>query len=346
MNEIELFRAARPETAAYSAEAMAEARRRLERRATPRSVRRRRAGFAAGGALLAAGAASVAVAVAVPGEPERGRLAAAHEGADPVVTLSGAAPMSATQVLGRAARAGDELAPRPGQYIKVVSQTMFSAESNDSDTGRQGRYLYRTDRVIWRPVRAGSPGALKITHLPPKAYPGWPVPRAAFADKGTDWVHLQYCRNADLGTDYTALSRLPTDVRGMRAHLYAAPGDGSPDTRAWERAGDLLRETYLPRAQRAALFRAIATIPGVDAVGGAQDAARRTGLGVGRVDRGIREDLIFDRRTYALLGEREVVVDAAQAKAPVGSLIGSTAQLSVTVTDTLPRVERPRDDRC
>nr|BFE87900.1 hypothetical protein GCM10020093_105010 [Planobispora longispora] len=307
------------------------------------------------GALAAATAASVTILATGSGEgPERG------PGRDPareiVVTLPKLAPVSAGEVLGRAARAAvrTDLDPRDDQFLKVESETMYGASSGGGvrhDTGEtvpQSRYLYRTKRVIWQSADGTRDGALRIEHLEPRAYPGWPIPQEAHREAGmVETLALRVCEPlpAHLRRDYAALKQLPTDAEGMRARLYAgvSEDDGkeiSPDEVAWERVGEMLRETYMPAAQRAALFRAAATIPGVDAVDGAEDAAGRTGIGVGRTGRdGVRADLIFDPETYELLGERGVVVDEKLAQAPEGSLVASTAQLSITVADGAPAVE-------
>ena len=139
-------------------------------------------------------------------------------------------------------------------------------------------------------------------------------------------------------TDYASLKNLPSDADGMRAHLYTGDrGGSSKDEAAFTAAGDMLRETYMPPAQRAALFKAVGTIPGVDVIETAEDAAGRKGVGVGRAGLdGVRQDLIFDPKTYELLGERGIVVDENAAKSPAGSLVASTAQLSVTVADEAP----------
>jgi hypothetical protein len=129
----------------------------------------------------------------------------------------------------------------------------------------------------------------------------------------------------------------------MRARLYAEDNNKNPaDSEAWTAVGDLLRETYMPPDQRAALFKAAGTIPGVTVTENAEDAAGRKGVGVGRVSNGVREDLIFDPGTYEFMGERGVVVDADAAKAPVGSLVASTAQLKTSVADSAPDVKDPK----
>ncbi|MEV1005615.1 hypothetical protein [Nonomuraea sp. NPDC050202] len=101
-------------------------------------------------------------------------------------------------------------------------------------------------------------------------------------------------------------SRLPVDTEGMRRHLYTQIRfDRLQDYEAWARVGGLLTESYLPTAQRSALFRAAATISGVVAVKESQDAAGRKGIAAAMVSPpGVREEDVFDPETYDYLGRR------------------------------------------
>ncbi|MFB4314885.1 CU044_5270 family protein [Actinomadura sp. 21ATH] len=147
-------------------------------------------------------------------------------------------------------------------------------------------------------------------------------------------------------TDYAYVSRLPADPEQMYRHLYRGLGnDALADYEAWTNVGELLQATYVPAPQRAALFRAAASIRGAAPVGDAVDAAGRTGTAVAMTGPGgLREEYIFDRKTYRYLGKRSVVVNAEKAQAPVGSVLSSTALLKVTVADRAPAC--PERDRC
>ncbi|ETK35851.1 CU044_5270 family protein, partial [Microbispora sp. ATCC PTA-5024] len=288
-------------------------------------------------------AAAVAVVAVAPAGPE----GTPAPGAPVTASLPAITRMSAEEVLGRAARAVTDLHPRDDQFIEVRSQTMYGAFGGGGVSEGAGqaepetRYLYRSRRTIWLSADGTRPGALKIEYLAPRAYPGWPIPEEAHRQQGTMWALLPACDQTK-ETAYTHLKGLPSDPDGMRAYLYGRnPGDNPPDVAAWTAVGDLLRENYLPAPQRAALFKAAATIPGVTVTDDAEDAAGRTGIGVGRVSNGVREDIVFDRGTYELLGERGIVVDEKEAKAPLGSLVASTAQLEVTVADVAPKVDDP-----
>ncbi|MBE3010090.1 CU044_5270 family protein [Microbispora sp. NEAU-D428] len=339
-DEIDLVARERPDVAPYSLAAKAAVRRRLAGPAgRPARPRPRPYLLLAGGTALLAAAGVVAVTTVLT-EPEA-RPAKVSPG---IVTLPKVSAMSAEEVLGRAARAVTDLSPRDDQFVKVSSQTMYEADVV-GEGEKESRYLYRTKRTIWLSADGTRDGSLKIEYLEPHAYPGWPIPPEAYKEKGTEWMRLPACNSAR-DTAYTNLKKLPADPERMRAYLYDRPhGDNPPDTGAWTAVGDLLRETYVPAPQRAALFKAAATIPGVTVTENVEDAAGRTGIGVGRVSGGVREEIIFDSSTYELLGERGIVVDEKEAKAPTGSLVASTAQLEVTVDDTAPEVKDP-DSGC
>jgi hypothetical protein len=338
MNEMELLHRLRADLAEPDPDTLDAAETRLmaairERRRPARSVPR----IPIRTALLTGGVAALATAVLVVG------LRAAPKPPDGPTVV----PAAVNQVLDRAALAAErtpELNPRPDQFILYKSLTMYTMGGANA-TGGETRYLYRTDRQIWSSVDGKHDGAIWWKYLPPRPYPGWPLPARALSDVGkTMLLPALACMSA--GTpewarrDYPYLKSLPTDAKGMLAAIRRSTLQPSPsDLQVWRAVGSMLTESYLPPAQRAAVFRAAKLIPGVTLVRGARDAADRTGLAVARVDEqaGVRSEIIFDPTTYLYLGEREFVVDAAKAAAPVGSQISATAELSVTVVDTAPK---------
>jgi hypothetical protein len=105
------------------------------------------------------------------------------------------------------------------------------------------------------------------------------------------------------------LAHLPTTEPAMRRYLYHhLAGQNPPDQQAFITAGDLIRDSYIRPAALAAIFRAVAHIPGVTVVHGAVSANGRRGIAVQRVFHGVSDQLIFDPHTYAVIGERQVVV--------------------------------------
>lgn len=221
-------------------------------------------------------------------------------------------PAAHVRVLQQAAdRAGEapELHPKPGQFLVIESRMMNTAEVNGA--GGQVKYLYQEKRSMWRPYEGDSTRAvLRTTVLPPQEWPGRSLPQEA--RRGVGETSTEKAADFDgraewLRNDYAYLSKLPTTAEGMYAHLYTGLGTGpTADAQAWQNLGGVLTEAYMPAAQRAALFRAAASIPGVTTVGKAVDAAGRTGVAV--------------------------------ARAPVGSVLTATAQLGVRVADAPPPV--------
>ncbi|WP_197016590.1 CU044_5270 family protein [Actinomadura viridis] len=290
----------------------------------------------AGGMVAAAGAG---VLVTVNGSGEDG------DGRDGRVVH--VMPVAAERVLTKAAdNAGRsrELRPRVGQYLVFESRSMNQVEYNSA--AGHARYLSRTHRKVWYPVKGTSvDGVIIGRSLEPRPYPGWPIPpeareQAKEPGQGKPERLADFDQRAPfLRTDYAYLSTLPTTPAGMYEHLYTQLGHGpAADAEAWNRVSGMLREAYLPAAQRAALFRAAAAIPGATTVGTARDAYGRTGVAAARTNPslGFREEYIFDRETYQYLGMRTTVTDAAKAKAPVGSVVASSALLKVEVADTAP----------
>ncbi|GAA2854104.1 hypothetical protein GCM10010517_12110 [Streptosporangium fragile] len=345
-DEIQLVAGIRPEAPPYDRQAKDAARRGLVASAASggapgrgaawlRPLWRRPSTMVLAGALAVTVGATAVVLVQARGRGPSGPVE------EVVVAMPEIAAVSASEVLDRAARAAakTDLDPRDDQFVKVESETMYGAFGEDDDRN-ETRYLYRTRRAIWLSADGTKNGVLRVEYLEPRAYPGWPIPEAAYEQTGVATMPLVSCKTTPeyARTDYAALKKLPTDAEGMRAHLYTGErGGNSRDEAAFTAAGHMLRETYLPPAQRAALFKAVGTIPGVDVSENAEDAAGRRGIGVGRVGLdGVRKDLLFDPETYEFLGERGIVVDEKAARAPKGSLVASTAQLSVTVADELP----------
>ncbi|MER5225593.1 CU044_5270 family protein [Streptomyces flaveus] len=154
---------------------------------------------------------------------------------------------------------------------------------------------------------------------------------------------------------YRQAEELPTDPEAMRHWLYGLDpgekpsGSKSADVNAFAKAGNLLTSSLLPPKVAAALYRAIAEIPGVMAVEDAKDAAGRTGVAVvmdasgviGTAIRGsqgpARAELIFDEKSLAYLGQTVVNLAAPKRKCDpleAGDLVSSTAVLARGVVDT------------
>ncbi|MGI5245398.1 CU044_5270 family protein [Dactylosporangium sp. CA-139066] len=130
------------------------------------------------------------------------------------------------------------------------------------------------------------------------------------------------------------LAGLPTTADAMLDYLYTHSSGGNPrDQQAFTTAADLIRESYVPPAALAAVFEAVARIPGVDVVGDVTDDAGRPGVAVALTEvQGMRTELIFDKKNHGFLGTRSVMV-RDQDGLRKGDIWASSAVLKVAIVD-------------
>jgi hypothetical protein len=246
--------------------------------------------------------------------------------------------LTAAYVLNRAASAAaasSQPVPRPGQFIYVTSVTTYL--STEIGPSGEKSWLYRTSRQIWQSVDGQRAGLLQIVERGNVKLPWGPVPPA---DTGNpvSWNSLNplSCPGAaPAGGTYAFLASLPTDPARLRAWIYQHPdGQNQADAQAWSDIGDMLREMLVPPKLAAALYRVAATIPGATVVQRAKNAVGRTGVAVSRSG----AELIFDPKTYQLIGEGAMLTKAVPGQGPAGTVVASTAQLKESVTGRLPDV--------
>jgi hypothetical protein len=129
------------------------------------------------------------------------------------------------------------------------------------------------------------------------------------------------------------LPDLPTSADAMLRYLYQhSDGSNPPDQQAFITAGDLIRANYIRPAALAAVFEAVARIPGVSVVHGAVTADGRRGIAVQRTFAGESQQLIFDRATHAFIGER-VVITGPPVKIKPGTVGSSTTILRIAIVN-------------
>jgi hypothetical protein len=252
------------------------------------------------------GLAAVPTGRGVPGAPRRrrGRLMAAA-----AVTVSVAAgltalsvvttttphgttppPASATaaEILSRAAaaaRSAPETAPRPDQFVYTESRSAVGVRRAwlSADGTHDGVVEQQGERLPIPGCRNGSP----------------PIGRENGVDVPCE-VRPAYQRD------------LPTTKAGMLAYL----NEDTNSTNAVAKKGlSTADERYVRPAARAALYDALAAVPGIAAVQDARDGAGRRGIGVRWTYGGGAVTLVFDRTTYRFLGTdsdavlRQAIVD-------------------------------------
>lgn len=233
---------------------------------------------------------------------------------------------AAAAVLQRAARAaaatGGPRQLRPGEYWYVKSYETRAGATVVASSVRGGigvivDALQTIERQAWTGV--DRPALIVNRYTRPITF--------LSAAARQQWIRYGRPRQYPLGTErftipadhpftrpYRELLALPTNVDALGRYLEAhGASKGSPSQRADEmftEIGDLLRGQPIPAKVRAALYLAAARIPGIQMLGLTHDAIGRPALAVALNDTnaGMRNELLFDPHTSALLGEISVVV--------------------------------------
>ena len=332
MDEMQMLRDHHDAQPSPSPDTVVKARARLAAHTRPRRMPRLgrlSRGTAAAGLALAVGLVAVQV--------------IHDDGKDGVLN---AEPASATEVLDRAATAARRQRdphPRAGQFVFAESLDDHYDSGIDPDSRTKPGWT-KSHRRVWLPVDGKQNGLLKeqttLSH-------GTPV-RQAWST-----TPLKQPDGGPLGdpNNYTALNRLPRDPDKLltelhrmypAAHSTDPVRDRTADEKVFNGIQGMVAESYLPPSLRAALFQATKKIPGITLVKDSADAAGRHGIAVALTFKeGIREEIIFDRRTYAPLGSRTVLSDArAYDKlfvdlkgVPQGQTLSRTALLSTEIVD-------------
>jgi hypothetical protein len=315
-------------------------------------ARRARPRFTPGWRLAVTGGLAVALAAAL--------LAVS------TLRLLGAPPGATAQaatILNRAAAAAarqPDLIARPSQYVFIKTlgtSAVFNGSSNAfrlhseldlswlSVTGsRNGlmRSQPRSNSNLGQPT-----GSWQSTVLP-GCRPGHPDSGTSVPAASTQPQPASSAQPQPAGSDpnpqppvpgscasEVAYPVLPTSPGAMLSYLYRTrQGDNPPPVESFIHAGDLLRQDYLRPAERAALFRTLERIPGVSMVQHAVNLTGRRGVAVQQTYHGISDQLIFSPRSYAFIGEREVVVSAFSGLR-VGAVLDSSSVLKIAIVDHL-----------
>ncbi|RFU38097.1 hypothetical protein DZF91_29445 [Actinomadura logoneensis] len=202
--------------------------------------------------------------------------------------------------------------PRGDQYIYQQSIEKL----------RPGGRPYLRYRTEWLSVDGSRPGLIRERNVVPA---GSPAPEADQMRPDGEEV-LRACGPAPL-LERPYIGALPSKRAEVLELLARHAGEGGRGERLWNAATDVIGTSMAPEA-RSAFYRALARIPGVGVTRDAADASGRHGVALTRTSDGLREELVFDRTTYAFLGER--TLDRH------GNEISSTAVLKTSVVDDTP----------
>jgi hypothetical protein len=217
----------------------------------------------------------------------------------PVLPVIPRGPVAnAADLLNRAATAAESrpFAPRPDQWIYVEDHQRFPAIGTRLTTPKTPLVNF-VERTWWRAD-------------------GRQVARTQEGHYGDGKLRVE-SGNQLWKHNYPVLAALPTDPTALddwvAAHEFIG---GRKPTNAEERATALyqqycavLRNGVAPPKIEAAIYRAIARIPGVTLRKNTVDMAGRPAIAVGRIVEGyLSQEILVDPKTYAYLAEREVVI--------------------------------------
>ncbi|GAB3988636.1 hypothetical protein GCM10029978_111550 [Actinoallomurus acanthiterrae] len=278
------------------------------------------------GALAVTLAAGVTVAQNLGGVDENGHRRTGIPGL-PAGPVASAAELAHRATLKAATEPA--LNPRPDQWTYV--KEMFATSSAGTGGALAGRPDGRITVERWLRVdgmrRATKENGGRLNSVPTTPMDRSAVPR----------------------TDYTYLRSLPTDPKALLALVYKQAGQTplGRDAGAFTTIQDLMRRSALPPKLRAALYGALAAIPGVRLDKNVTDAAGRHGVALYRIDEGyLRTDVIIDPATYAFLGHRAIAVKDhtstgtdGSSRFKKGQILGWSAQLTTAIVDQ-PGVSR------
>jgi hypothetical protein len=319
MDELDLIRSFRSDIPAPSPAAVGHAER-AWRRARPR--RSRWAPRLAVAAALAA--AALIAAIAIPGS-DTGRI--------------GPAEATAAETLRRAADAQHGELPRPlraGEfwYVRTRSASIIGGDESGYTA------IQPELREDW--VAADGTRRSVIRPAGPLRFPG-PRDRRRWEAAGSPELSGRGVQDyrfrapkkgpfyfADQPMSYADLLGLPRDAEALYGRIRSAAVEcecgPSVDRESFVIVGDMLRDNPIPDDLRAAFLRAAAFIPGIQLVARERDVAGRPGIAVAHDHARHRHALVFDARSYRLLGDTDrVVARNDYVDAAAGRLIGGRA---------------------
>jgi hypothetical protein len=213
----------------------------------------------------------------------------------------GGAPANATELGALAAKAAREVpgpSPKPGQWVYIKTLVTHDAGSRvlqEDGSARLVRFPALAPRAVEWWSKAGSkPGAQvsSVTNREGNALVGPPL--------------IQ-------GVNYPDLPSLPTDPDKLLKAIYDYQREyyGLGGAEAWPATftmiAEMLGNLLAPPDLQAALFQAMAKIPGVTVVQDTVDAAGRRGMALALVDDQVRFEVILEKGTYRYLGLASIV---------------------------------------
>jgi hypothetical protein len=217
-----------------------------------------------------------------------------------------------------AVRAPAEQPPQPGQYVywktrETATYLFFPGPGLEP-------FAYQVSGVGERWVGLDGSGRSReefgqpvfLTDSDRRAYEAFLEAAASEAWGEFDWgtTYEDSYRPGELSTGRD-ISALPTDPQALRTELerQESLGGSNGDWGVFTWAVDMLAESHMSPELRSAFFEVMSTIPGTELIGPIRDNLGRRGIAIGHTRDGVREEVVFDRRTGDILSIRTVRVE-------------------------------------
>jgi hypothetical protein len=217
-----------------------------------------------------------------------------------------------------AQNADPEPSPGPGQYVYSQTRLMQSNLFISADGAYRFIYSIAATEQRWLGVDA-SGRVITTTGDHPEF--------ATSQDRATYEAYLAAGGKApeDWGKSYTDVygpgelgfrdtSGLPADPAELGRLIEDRQIVDGPngDWESFVLATDLIRDSYARPELRAALYAYMAGLSGIEVAGTVKDGIGRDGVALVSTHDGVRNEVIFDRKSGAILGERYVVLEPNQ----------------------------------
>ncbi|MCX5559779.1 CU044_5270 family protein [Streptomyces sp. NBC_00038] len=260
----------------------------------------------------------------------------------PAIAAAAVAVVAATAIV--ALPAGESTPTTSKEAVALLENVALAAEHEDAlGAIRDDQWVYVDAKVSYSQSGEGMK-----TKIPPlHRFESWDSVDGSRAGLYRETGRGQWAgepapkpgeRGYEVSTNYRHLSTLPTDADEMYDWLReTAPKYSGQETgqAMFVLVGDLIRQAIVPPEVSAALYRAVAKIPGVMVIDNAVDAAGRPGIAIARndPDNPSRDEWIFDKKTHEFLGERAVATSDWSGGVEKGDVTSNTAILDRAVVD-------------
>jgi RNA polymerase sigma-70 factor (ECF subfamily) len=286
-------------------------------------------------------------------------LVAAVTAAVVVVPSLVRAPSASAQAAALLTRAADSIhttdpAASPGQWWRLTSSGENLSQATDLTSTALASWLVERTRVAYIAVDGSRPTV--VVDAPSRVVRRLAGPAGSQAppsDPGSTWT--TGIAPSRMPANWQApspafLASLPRDTAALRDRLYAdTAGHGqSVDGEVVVYTADVLRSGLVPADLRSALYRVLATVPGVDVTATTVTIGGRAGVAFAYDesfgDSHSRQEIVIDPTTGDVVGERQVTL-AELDGIPAGTVTELTTASRVLVEEIPVSVRAATQDQ-